>query len=84
MVDGSLVVKVADDGTGFDAEAETCGKSGHFGCVGIRERSRKIGATVHWSSFPGRGATLAITVPLTGAKVTFTPARQPALAETVI
>lgn len=62
--DRHLILRVSDNGRGFDVAAETLGKSGHFGCVGIRERARKLGATVEWRSAPGRGTTVEVVVPL--------------------
>ena len=71
--DGTLRIEVADDGRGFDAAAETSGKSGHFGCVGIRERALKIGATVGWTSHPGKGTRLVIEVPPSDAGHSYLP-----------
>lgn len=48
--DGQLVLRIIDNGCGFDASAATLSKRGHFGCAGIRERGRKIGAQVTWQS----------------------------------
>ena len=48
--DGQLTLRIIDNGCGFDATAATLSKRGHFGCAGIRERSRKIGAQVTWQS----------------------------------
>lgn len=59
-----LVLSVTDNGRGFDAGRETRGKSGHFGCVGIRERARKIGAAVAWHSAIDQGTTVEISLPL--------------------
>jgi len=64
VVDATLRLRVTDDGRGFDATLETRGKSGHFGCVGIRERARKVGAQVTWRSAPGQGTTVEVTLPL--------------------
>jgi len=82
--DADLIIRVTDNGDGFDIDAQTRGKSGHFGCVGIRERSRKIGATVTWSSEPGQGAILMILVPLGKGEKAVSTSHEPALAETVI
>lgn len=60
----ALQLSIADDGRGFDAEAATHGQPGHFGCVGIRERCRKIGAEASWQSAPGHGTTLTVSLPL--------------------
>ncbi len=62
--DGEVVMTVSDDGRGFDVDGQTRGKSGHFGCVGVRERGRKIGASVRWASRPGCGSTLEVTLPV--------------------
>lgn len=61
---GVLVLEIADDGRGFDVEAETHGVPGHFGCMGIRERARRIGAEVSWKSEPGNGTVVTVRLPL--------------------
>ena len=64
VVGSALRLRVTDDGRGFEPSLETRGKSGHFGCVGIRERARKVGAQVTWRSAPGQGTTVEVTLPL--------------------
>jgi len=59
-----LLLSIADNGSGFDQQSETWEKPGHFGCMGIRERSRKLGAEVTWHSKPGQGTTVRVTLPL--------------------
>jgi signal transduction histidine kinase len=59
-----MTLSVTDNGIGFDVKSETHEKPGHFGCMGIRERSRKLGADVGWTSQPGQGTTLQVTLPL--------------------
>ncbi len=61
--DEGLLMKIADDGRGFDVDGETRGKTGHFGCMGIRERCSRLGATVTWRSQPGRGTTVEVRLP---------------------
>lgn len=61
---GRLVMRISDNGCGFDVDLETKGKSGHFGCIGIRERARKICATVSWHSAPNQGAVVEILMPM--------------------
>lgn len=58
-----LAVTIIDNGCGFDPVAKTQGTSGHFGCVGIRERAHKIGAEVNWESMPQKGTSVEIKVP---------------------
>jgi signal transduction histidine kinase len=59
-----LLLTVADDGCGLLSSDETLGKAGHFGCMGIRERSRSMGAEVAWSSQVDQGTTLSLSLPL--------------------
>ncbi|GEP45045.1 hypothetical protein BGE01nite_43360 [Brevifollis gellanilyticus] len=61
---GQLILSIADNGGGFDTSTQTHGKPGHFGCIGIRERCRKIGAEAHWQSEHGKGTTVTIALPL--------------------
>ncbi|MEO6245226.1 MAG: sensor histidine kinase [Opitutaceae bacterium] len=56
----ALAMSVTDNGGGFDPAQEPASRRGHFGCAGIRERARKIGAQVTWRSAPGAGATLEV------------------------
>ena len=64
--EGGLELSVIDDGAGFDPDGNTSGKPGHFGCMGIRERCRKIGAQVDWRSSPGQGTTLVVKLDQVG------------------
>lgn len=59
-----LVITIADNGCGFDATSATQEKRGHFGCAGMRERGRKIGATVNWRSVLQMGTTVEVRLPL--------------------
>ncbi len=59
-----LTLRISDNGQGFAPTAETTGKPGHFGCMGIRERSRKINASVNWQSERAKGTVVTITLPL--------------------
>ena len=72
-----LILQVTDNGRGFDAERESRGKSGHFGCIGIRERARKLGATVAWQSTPGNGTSVTLNLPLNLAATTSASPRLP-------
>lgn len=64
VVGDAIVMCIRDDGSGFDPANETHGKSGHFGCMGIRERCRKIGAEVDWKSEDGKGTCVIVRMPL--------------------
>jgi signal transduction histidine kinase len=58
-----LVLRVADDGTGFDL-ADRGAADGHFGIQGMRERAKRIGAEVRIDTAPGRGTTVTVALPL--------------------
>ncbi len=60
----ALTLRITDNGQGLAASAATTGQPGHFGCMGIRERARKIGADVTWESTPGKGTSVSISSPL--------------------
>ncbi|MDA7926437.1 sensor histidine kinase [Verrucomicrobiales bacterium] len=62
--DGQLRLSISDDGSGFDFHTETKGKSGHFGCMGMRERARKIDAKIEWSQSGSGGTLVEVFLPL--------------------
>jgi PAS domain S-box-containing protein len=62
LVEGDLVLEVADDGKGFDMQAT--GKKGGFGLLGMKERTAMMGGTCSVSSSPGAGTTITVSVPL--------------------
>jgi two-component system nitrate/nitrite sensor histidine kinase NarX len=53
---------VADDGIGFDPEAATGSQEG-YGLFTMRDRAALLGGTVQVDSAPGRGTTVAASVP---------------------
>jgi signal transduction histidine kinase len=57
--DGTLRVRVEDDGQGFDPNAATEG----FGLIGMRERAELAGGTMKLRSVPGQGTTIDATIP---------------------
>jgi signal transduction histidine kinase len=73
----TLRLRIGDDGRGLDVLTDTRGKTGHFGCVGIRERARRLGAQVSWRSTPGEGTTVEVELPLQStATLPATPSRK--------
>jgi two-component system NarL family sensor kinase len=54
-------LSIEDDGQGFDP-AEV--PPGHYGLIGLNERARLLGGTLHLKSCPGMGARIEVTVPL--------------------
>jgi two-component system nitrate/nitrite sensor histidine kinase NarX len=66
--DGRCVVRVTDDGVGFDpALVEDTGGL-HVGTSIIRERAAKLRGRLTIDSQPGRGTTVSVSVPLSVAE----------------
>jgi NarL family two-component system sensor histidine kinase YdfH len=57
---GGLRLEICDDGIGFDA-ANT--PPGHYGVIGMRERTRLAGGELNIESRPGEGTRLVVTFP---------------------
>jgi len=61
----SVVVGISDDGVGFATEKRTAmRRESGLGLVGIRERARELGGSVHVQSTPGQGTVLTAEFPL--------------------
>jgi signal transduction histidine kinase/ligand-binding sensor domain-containing protein len=58
-----LKVLVRDDGRGIDPQVLHSGREGHWGLIGIRERSERIGANLRLRSRIGAGTEIDLTVP---------------------
>jgi signal transduction histidine kinase len=61
---GRLVLKVADDGVGFDPTAGSA--EGHHGLRNMTNRARMLDGHLDLQSVPGRGTTLTLDLPLSG------------------
>jgi PAS domain S-box-containing protein len=55
------VMKVKDNGSGFDASKR---KADSFGLVGIRERALILGGSVDIDSHPGKGTEIVVRIPV--------------------
>ncbi|MEZ4588381.1 MAG: GAF domain-containing sensor histidine kinase [Gemmatimonadales bacterium] len=62
---GLVEVAVRDDGRGFDPESA----DGGFGLVGMRERVELAGGELRIEAAPGRGSTIAATIPVDPGKL---------------
>ncbi len=58
-----LRVLVCDDGCGIDQEVLGAGRAGHWGLSGMRERARRIGATLKFVSRNPAGTEVELSVP---------------------
>jgi signal transduction histidine kinase len=63
-MDGEAALDVRDDGAGFAPEADGHGPDGGLGLRGMRERVEALGGRLAVESAPGRGTTIAVTVPV--------------------
>ncbi|WP_329519606.1 sensor histidine kinase [Spirillospora sp. NBC_01491] len=67
-----MTLAVRDDGHGSGSlgatteRLEALADAGHYGVVGMTERARRAGGDLAVSSFPGRGTTVMVSVPLGG------------------
>jgi signal transduction histidine kinase len=72
------VLRIRDDGKGFD---QTAVPDGHLGITGMRARADKVGAQYTVTSRAGEGTTVEVVVPAAAleraAKVAATPAPEP-------
>ncbi|MFD0896196.1 sensor histidine kinase [Loigolactobacillus binensis] len=68
QVEQMVVLKVVDDGVGFDMQKSN--HAGSYGLNNIRERTASIGGTAKIISFPKQGTSVEIRVPLVRAEET--------------
>lgn len=62
---GEIVLRIVDDGRGFDPA--NC-RDDSFGLLGIRERAQVLAASAEIVSLPGSGCTVSIRMPFPGGK----------------
>ncbi|MBI4232963.1 MAG: hypothetical protein HY686_00805, partial [Chloroflexi bacterium] len=63
-----VILRVTDDGMGFDADAPELRRSAHLGLFTIRERARLAGGVAAIISQPGRGTTVEACIPVPQGK----------------
>ncbi|MEO5876363.1 MAG: ATP-binding protein [Streptosporangiaceae bacterium] len=60
----AIVLTVKDDGSGFEAsELSALARNGHYGLVGLHERTRRAGGRVEVVGVPGTGTTVIARFP---------------------
>jgi signal transduction histidine kinase len=79
-LDAELVLRISDDGSGFDERSVMGPGEGHYGLQGMRERTKRIGAALKIRSFSGGGTVVEICLPrqasmpeIPGSDVVFNP-----------
>ncbi|MCW3834673.1 histidine kinase [Sphingomonas canadensis] len=63
-IGGQALLRIADDGRGFDPDAH---HAGHFGLEIMRQRAQRAGAALEIASAPGRGTAITLIWPAAGA-----------------
>jgi signal transduction histidine kinase len=73
--DSDLILRIEDDGAGFDADLLAAGPERwpHFGLAGMRERAQSVGGRIVWHSRHGAGTTVELHVPVGGAPLNRLP-----------
>ena len=61
--DQGVLMRITDDGLGFDASGGAGSPAGHLGLTSMRERAEVAGGRVTVASTPGRGTTVEAWVP---------------------
>ncbi len=59
-----LLLRIVDNGRGFDQQDVFSSLGGHFGLIGMRERAERLGGELHLASHPGEGTEVEVMVPL--------------------
>jgi signal transduction histidine kinase len=59
---GELQLRIRDNGRGFDLDGGDMTKAGHFGLVGIRERTLRLGGKLALESQRGKGTEILVTI----------------------
>lgn len=60
----NIVLRVKDNGRGFDPGSTAGPREGHFGLLGISERAKRLGADLTMDSKPGAGTLVVVQVNL--------------------
>jgi two-component system, NarL family, sensor histidine kinase LiaS len=62
--DGMIILRITDDGIGFNAEES---KTGSYGLQNMHERAVELGGTMQLVSVPNKGTKLEVKIPLLNA-----------------
>lgn len=60
----NVFLTIQDNGVGFDPAHQAGPREGHFGLLGITERTNRLRGQVQISSAPGQGTTIRAIIPL--------------------
>ena len=60
----NVILTIGDNGVGFAVEQQAGPREGHFGLLGIAERTNRLHGQVVLASEPGKGTTVQVTIPI--------------------
>jgi signal transduction histidine kinase len=60
----NIQLKIADNGKGFSVADCAGPREGHFGLLGITERAKRMGGEATFTSAPGKGTVVRVSIPL--------------------
>lgn len=60
----NVILRIGDNGVGFVVEQQAGPRAGHFGLLGITERTNRLHGQVALASEPGKGTTVQVTIPI--------------------
>ncbi len=63
-----VLMQITDNGKGFTPETCAGPKDGHFGLLGITERTERLGGQVQVTSSPDSGVTIKVEIPARSAE----------------
>lgn len=61
---GKMLLRISDNGVGFEVTSGDGYANGHFGLFGMRERAEKLGGQLLVQSAPGKGTLIVVEAPL--------------------
>jgi signal transduction histidine kinase len=68
-VNGAVVMKITDNGKGFDTLKESASKRGNrLGLLGMRERLEMVGGKFNIASTPGKGTVVSVEIPVANGR----------------
>jgi signal transduction histidine kinase len=59
-----VILTIRDNGVGFVADQQAGAREGHFGLLGISERTTRLGGKASIRSEPREGTTVQVTIPI--------------------
>ena len=57
-------MQIEDNGVGLSSDVAEATPEGHFGVIGMRERTQAIGGTFAMNSVPAEGTKITVELPL--------------------